>query len=326
MKKIIYFLFSVALFGQPDWYYSIAPSSNTYIGYGQGQSEAKAKEDALNSIASQISTQTENSFKKKTEVNNDSLNKSMQEIRSQKSAAKLSDYKILKQQKIENTFYVAISYENLPSLQKFAKKVIMTLPENEVQNSYIKNTFFAKKLKDIVGKNVAFDLRRKDRLWYVGYGSIMQVLDDEDFSDFFKTIHTKNVDFMTDTGREVLYEGDQFYFKTKSNKDGFISIISVYEDGTVATLVKNIKVKAGELTNIPDKDFESVLEAGLITPRVETYDLYIALWSDEKVSLDMFARADENLIEDERYKNFHELITYLNDKEFSSLKIVTKPR
>jgi len=50
------------------------------------------------------------------------------------------------------------------------------------------------------------------------------------------------------------------------------------------------------------------------------------VYSKNKKYFDNFARADEALLSAERYKNFDERIELLDDMEFVTLKVVTKPR
>ena len=44
------------------------------------------------------------------------------------------------------------------------------------------------------------------------------------------------------------------------------------------------------------------------------------------MKFDSFAYADDELISEEKYKNFDELIEFLDDKIYTTLKVVTKPR
>ncbi len=78
--------------------------------------------------------------------------------------------------------------------------------------------------------------------------------------------------------------------------------------------------------NIPDIDFEMIPQAGLMQENVETYDLYVAIFSKNKINFDQFAYADSELISEEKYKNFDELIEILDDKIYATIKIVTKPK
>ena len=158
--------------------------------------------------------------------------------------------------------------------------------------------------------------------------------------DKAKISHNKQVNQDNDTNKEelglltnkdfksgiILYNEDMFFFKVKSSKAGYLSILTVYEDGTVSTLMRNIHVEAAELTNLPDEDFESIPQAGLMKRGIETYDLYVLLYSKKRIIFDSFAYADEELIDEEKYKNFDELIEFINDKDYATLKVVTKPR
>ena len=110
-----------------------------------------------------------------------------------------------------------------------------------------------------------------------------------------------------------------------SKKQGYITLLTVYENGTVATLIKNISIKKAQTKNIPDEKFESVFEAGLIEEGKETFDLYVAIWSPKKLFFDQFARADEELIDNERYKNFDDLIELMGNSTFATVKVIKKP-
>jgi hypothetical protein len=123
-----------------------------------------------------------------------------------------------------------------------------------------------------------------------------------------------------------LYDGEEFVFKVQSSEDGFITIVSVYEDGTVSTLLKNIPIKKEKPTTFPDDKSESIPVAGILEVGQDTFDMYVALWSSKKENFERFADASEEAIEDEKYKNFGELIEFLQTKRYTTLKVITKPR
>lgn len=184
----------------------------------------------------------------------------------------------------------------------------------------------AKKLKKALKKDINFELVRKDKKWFIKHKNILQILDEKDFARFFSTVDNKTVSINTNKRKNILYNEDKFFFKVKSQKKAYASILTVYEDGTVSTLLKNIPLRNDKLENIPDKDFETIPEAGLMQRGVETYDLYVLILSSKKTHLESFAQADEKLIEEEKYKNFDELIEFIDTKEYATLKVVTKPR
>ena len=330
MLKTLLILLSMTflLVAQPSWYYKLSKSdNNTFIGYGQAGSEKEAKALALQDIAMQLSVKVNGSFSKKTTVHNGKAQNNLSTVNQQKSQADIKGYKLLKLSFDHGVYFIAISYENSSSFEKFVKSIKSKVsPKDEKQNAYIRHTVIAKKLKQALGYHIDFALQRKDAIWYISYKGEHIALDKRDFEKFFKTVNHPKLKLSTSQKNNILFNGDVFHFKLKAKKSGYVSILTVYEDGTVAALVKNIPVKKNRQESIPDKDYESELQAALIKKGVETFDEYVAVLSDKRLLLDSFAAADEELITHERYKNFDTLIDFLDDKIFVTLKVVTKPR
>ena len=331
--KVFLFLMvcGVSLFAEPSWYRQLADNNpSKYIGYGEGQSRAEAVKRALNEISSKISISVSVGSSSSQRNTNGKFEKKSEHISVQKSAAVIKDWTELKQSLESGTYYIAIEYEKIPSLNKFVKKVIARKGDGSfidtTQNSYLKHTPMASKLKKHFKQDINFELFRDNRKWSLKYGDTTQELDNKDFAKFFTSVDNKDLHIALDRNRRFLFDGETFYFKIKSTNAGFISVLTVYEDGTVATLVRNIAVKKNAKENIPDKDFEAIPEAGLIKPGVETYDLYVVIYSNKKIKFDSFAYADSSLINEEKYKNFDELIEILDGQEYTTLKVVTKPK
>ena len=323
------FVLGVALFASPKWYENLTTTKpNSYIGYGSSTKEKEAKRDALSDIASQISLKVVNSFSDDISEIDGKVSSKTYSKTSQDSSATLNDYKLLRSSYLDGRFYVAMEYENITSLDRFVRKLkrLKVNKKSEKQNSYIKKTLMAKSLKKDLLKDIDFKLVRKDKEWFIKYNSILQRLDKKDFAKFFVSISNKDLSINTNKKENILYDGDRFFFKVNSKKSGFVSIFSVYEDGTVSTLIRNIKISKNKTENIPDEEFESIPEAGLMEQGVETYDLYVVVYDRKKLHFDQFAYADDKLIKEEKYKNFDELIEFLDTKDYATLKVVTKPR
>jgi len=330
MKKLILFLLlATCSYATPSWYHNLySKKANTYYGFGSANSESKAKQLALSDIVSQISVHVSSSTSLNMKVVNGKESSLDEFSTQQKSQANLCDYKLLKSEFDNSKYYVALSYENIPSFDKFVYKVkqLKIKPKKVKLNSYLSKTLIARELKKALGYSIDFSLVRKDRKWYIKYANILQVLDKKDFAKFFVSSTCRGLEINTNKRNNILYNGMKFYFKVKSKNSGFVSIISVYEDGTVSTLMRNIAVKKDRLENIPDEDFETIPEASLMKRGLETFDLYVLIYSPKKIRFDSFAYADSELISEEKYKNFDELIEFIDDKQYSTLKVVTKPR
>ena len=325
MKKLLLIIITItSAFATPAWYQQLNDTQeNYYIGYGQARSDKKARDLALDDIASQISTTVDNSLQQSTSVNNDAVQTNIKKRSSHKSYAKLQGYKKLNYTVENGIHYIALSYENIPSLDKFNRKLSkLSRSENEQQNPYLANTPMAKKLI----KKIDFSLLRKDKLWYIHYRDIFQSLDNNDFSKFFASQKSGELSIRTHNNHSVLHDGENFFFKIHSAKSGFITLFTVYEDGTVATLMRNVAVDSHSNINVPNQENSSIFQAGLIAEGKETFDLYIVLFTPQEHYFDNFAQADEALISDERYKNFDELIELFREYPFTTLKVITKPQ
>ena len=311
MKILFLFIFIISnIFAIPSWYYKLSNTKSNYIiGYGSGADEKEAKQNAFNDISSQISVKVDNKIIQNKKIVNGKYSRNNTQIATQQTNATLSGYKTLKLEYHDNQYFIALEYENIPNIQKFKNKLKAENIEVNFDN-YLKT----------------FDLIRLNKKWYIKYKNIQQILDKKDFAKFFVTIPNKNLMLNINKKNNILYDKDEFYFRVKSTKSGFLSILTVYEDGTVSTLIKNIKISKNRVENIPDKDFEGVLEAGLINPKEETYELYIAIISDKKLLFDNFTNANMDLITSEKSKNFDELIKFIKNKEYATLKVITKPR
>ena len=330
MKYFLFLLISAPLFATPSWFYKLkSQNPAVYIGYGVADSGAKAKQDALSDIASQIYVLVNESVHSNVKDDNGHISSYNESETSQKSLATLCDYLLLKSEYEDGAYYVALSYENIPSLDKFLKKVKRLQPTPLVMpkpDTYLNSTLMSTELQRKLGHKIAFKLVRKDKKWYIKHRSVMQVLDKKDFAKFFVSKNNPQVSLHTNKRRDILHDGDKFYFKVKTKEDGYLTLLDVYEDGTVATLIKNVEMKKGKMEKIPDEDFESVPEASLLVQGEETHDLYVAIFSKKRLRLDSFAYADDALISEEKYKNFDALIRFLDKKVYTTLKVVTKPR
>lgn len=65
---------------------------------------------------------------------------------------------------------------------------------------------------------------------------------------------------------------------------------------------------------------------GLVTPGKETRDLYVAIYSKNKIDLSRIQQVGGKVEKDEEHFKFGELLDILGENEFSSVLIRTKPK
>lgn len=325
---LLVFVFTTSLLATPSWFFKLeATKANSYIGYGSGIDITLAKQEALTDISSQISVSVDSTVRQDEKLEDGKFTSTHNFSSLQTSKAILNDYKVLKMEFTEGSYFIAIEYENIPSLDKFVNKVASLAPKEALTlNTYLQHTGVAKKLKKALHRELGFELVRKDSKWFIKHDSVLVALSKREFALFFSSVENKNLSISTNKKRNILYEDDKFYFNVKTTQKGYVSIISVYEDGTVSTLMRNIKCEKNSNQKLPDEEFETIPQAGLMHKGIETFDLYVLVFSKKKLHFESFAYADDELISEEKYKNFDTLIEFLADKEFATLKVVTKPR
>lgn len=317
------------LFATPSWYHNLQNSkANFYFGFGSGQSESEARQNALTDISGQIFTKIDSQTIQNKKSSNGEYKNDIEIKSSQKTNANLSDYSVIKLEYDEGQYFVAVEYENISNISRFAKKIKLLPNEgnNTVQNSFLQNSSLGKSLYGELGREIDFEVVRENKAWSLRYKNASQHIDENDFAKLFSSIPNENLELHTNKKNDILYDGDKFHFQVKSKDDGFVSILTVYEDGTVSSLIKNIAIKKDTQTIVPDEKYSSEPTAGLIETGKETFDMYVVVWSKAKILFDRFVDGATENIEDEKYKNFGELIEFLKDKRYGTLKVVTKPR
>lgn len=334
MKKIVIsLLVSTFLYAQPPWYQhsNEAQMPNHYIGFGEGASEAEAKQNALNDIALQISVKIENELVQNKTNSNEGFEKKIQMKSVQKTSASLSDYKVIKFEQQNDRFYFKIGYENISNIDKLIEKLSKLQSTNQVladakTHKLFQSSSIAKTINERFGCEIELQIERRSGNWFLKSNQISQVLNQDEFVKFLIPVANSALRINTTKKDNVLFDGDEFYYKIESIEDGYASIVSVYEDGTVCTLLKNQQIKKDDQNILPDSKSDSVPVAGLLTPNAETFEIVFVILSQNKLNFDTFADSLVDTTDQDKYKNFGEFAKFLDDKLFSSIKVITKSR
>ncbi len=324
---IFLFISAFSLFGStvPAWFGNLPlPSTHTkLLGYGEEKTLPLAIQNAKADIAGQINTQISSTLTQNNTLKNEIYNHEAIQNQQSTTQATMTDTIILKQEKVEDTWYMAVEFENIPTLQKFIHKLPVNLTD-EPQNSYFAKTELFDELHKALGKSIDTTLVRKDGAWNLRYKDILQPMDDRSFEDLFTSYTDQNLLFTLNKKIPLLYNGEKFSFTLTSTNDGLISLIDVFEDGSVALLSSNLPISKNSPLTVPNLKDKNDFEAATLTEGKDGFDLFVAIYSDKPLNLDRFIIADTNLQTSENAKSFDKLIKFLNGKRFSTLKITTK--
>jgi len=326
MKIIIYLLITLLFVGcntpkpqdYPQWYENrTLHSAVKYeaIGYGQGKTLQEAQAIAKEDIAHTLISRVDSSF---TSVSTDkkSTNKANLKITSKLS---LHNVKTIKQVQLDNIFYVALKYRNLDLAYRI-KTTVTNIECIEDYDSYLSQTPLIKKLTTSIGCEIDFKLDRRNEAWYLTYKEHLFLLSDDEFEELYVSRTNDSFEFISN--KRILTDGDSFYFTLNSKKSGYITLLNIYENGIVTLLQPSIPIKNS--IQVPSRDSENYFEAGLVKEGVNTYDLYVAIYTKKSLDMSRFEYANKDLAESELAYKFDELIDVMHQVEFSSVLLRTK--
>jgi len=326
MIRVIFafLLINSYLFAAPNWFKNREfndSNSQIFFGYGEAQNSADALYQAKLDIAAQLKTRVASSFSKIQK--DDGTNYSNLTVITTEADVKadIVDVEIVKQEKIDNNFYVVLKYENIKAINKFANK----LPKDfvsEAPNNYFSKTLLYKDLKNVIKKDIDIKLARENELWYLQYKNILQVLDKNSFEELFTTINSPYLSTSIISQKPILYDGDTFSFKVKSKEDGYISILEVDEEGSVAVLLNNKKVSKDNTLQYPDVYDKYDLEIATLEENIDSFSVFVVVFSKDYDSfINNFSSVSYSINQSENSKKFNRLIDYLNGKKFTATRV-----
>jgi len=330
MKTILIFLITSLFIGcgnpkpqaYPQWYkHRELQSTVKYevIGYGQGKTIKEAEANAKEDIAQTLISKVHSSFTSETSVYNDTFTNKNEAKLKITSNIHLHNVKAIKKEQLNNIFYVALKYKNLDLAYRI-KTTIGSLQCNKKQyNNYLSRTPLIKELTASIGCKLDFKLDRRNEAWYLKYNEHLFLLSDDEFEELY--VSKINDKFEFTSSKRVLTDGDSFHFALNSKREGYVTLLNVYENGTVTLLQPSILIKNS--IQVPSIDSENYFEAGLVTEGVNTYDLYVAIYTKKQLDMSRFEYANEDLAESEIAYKFDELINLVDTYEYSSILMRT---
>jgi len=312
LTKFLILLIPILSYSSPTWYGSTHTTHlNEIVSYGESEDLNIAKQIAIKDISTTLQVNIKSSTNiNKSSVNNN-YNKSINENIQTKSIATLNGIKFLKQEKIDNIWYVKASYDN-STLNLKVKRNLPKHLKNEKQNDYLKNTTLFTTLNDDIKFKLDYKILRKDNLWQLQYKDMLLVLNQKDFYKLFTNISNRNISIQAN--KKTYKNGDDLFFDIDIENEGFVSILYVQYNGKVGVLLDNYK--ASKSFVYPDHKIEDyfIINNDL---NKSIYEQCIAIYSKEAIDLKRFQYLEDEQL-DELTFQFDSLIKQLHEKQFST--------
>ncbi len=274
----------------PSWYINQNINNESYeiIGYGEGATLDSAKQIAKSDIAKMIQTNISTSISIEKSVKDGEYKSNVSQNINEKTNIALTDLEVVGSRYVDNKYYIAIKYINLP----FAKKVKILIGDNilleKSTNQYLNKTPLMQELKEEFGFYPKVSLSQNNII----INNQTFHLTKKDFVKLFTNIENN---LLSLDMKDNYKDGEYYFIKVKSKKSGYLNIFQVYESSETVLLVSNKKVKASDKTIYPNPKEYDGLEAVVSKGQVNTKDLTIVALCKDKKDFSLFDKVDTTI-------------------------------
>jgi hypothetical protein len=194
---------------------------------------------------------------------------------------------------MDNHWFVAIVYDNLPLFQKIIYSVnIQNL--KKTNHPYLKKTKLFKYLKKSFGFEPKSTIYAQNGQYYISIAHQQFLISGQEFVELFCNGYGENIKIEL---KERVKENEAYFITIKFKKFGFASLFLVAENGTVVNLFKNIELDDAIFTYPNRKEYDG-LKAKIEDGTKQNRDMFVALLCDEKEDIGLFNQVSTKLEED----------------------------
>lgn len=321
--------FSAVLYAMawvPDWYESRSYQNHGSVIYGYGVSDQRqdAIADAKAQIIGTLKTKISSTFISSQSVKDDQAHQKKRRVLNASSSGNLIGAEVIRDEQTDDgKWYVAVKYLNLTLAEK-AEQALKDTNCTGRSNDYMDKTPLVEMLNAKLSCKHAFELTRFHRAWYISSKNFKAPLSKTNFDALFKSVYDKNLDLIPSS--KLLYEDEVFNFIIRSKKAGYVSLLSVYEDGKVGVMLSNASITPKHAILFPKADADVEMVAGLVEAGKPTQDLYVLIYSESKIDMTRFERVTDQLITSEQEFRFSEVIKLLKKGSYTTLLLKTLPK
>ncbi|SFV53112.1 hypothetical protein MNB_SV-14-958 [hydrothermal vent metagenome] len=322
MIKILLFSLIILFTGcstntlSPRWFISqnLQYTPSQIIGYGQAKDENEARQIAKSRIAEFLQVDVDTIFIIDKNTSQNEYSKKIDNQIKISTKVRLHGLRVLKHERVNGMWYVAIIYDNLPL---FLKIIASVNPKNENFNyPYLKQTTLFKSLKNHFGFYPKAKIYAENGQYYIAIDNQQFLISQQEFIELFTNREHKSIEIKF---KERLKHNELYFINTKFKEFGFASLFLVYEKGMVVNLFKNIELVDAKITYPNKKEYDG-LKAVVSNGEKENRDMFVALLCKQKEDVWQFNEMSTK--EEEDSFRFGDLIDLMGKCAFST-KVLT---
>lgn len=325
------------------------------MGYGSGASLPSAKQAALYDIANQIVVNVQGqavrkSYKKSAQVETQFTQKITTQAESILSSVEVA---CSDPNDPSGHIHIALRYDQRPLVDIFASrlkaqqwqaaaKIEWQGPSIITQSHFIHNiekrliTTNVNNSIEAKPQQMLVQLFRKNQQWHLAINNTILPLEKQHYQDLLNWQYlprgSSSVQLHNEKGRKIsthLRDGDDFWLVFNTNKQGYLSIFNIYEDGRVVKMRENIHATETERVKLPEH--QGSFSAGLITEGQSTTDQYLFILTQQPINGLAFAQLGLDVNPSQADNNFHLnlFLGWLDQQELISsnmLEMTISPR
>lgn len=321
MKKIAFCLplASALLLGAPSWYMNTTVKPYELIGYGEGDSVESAAGRAKEDIASQLKTKIDSTISQSTKVKNGKVDsESTQKLRVT-TEAMLSGVEKLKEEREGNTYYAAYKYDIRPFEVRFAAKATKAVCQGKSGSATLEHTKLYKAIAEELGCHPKIKLVRQNGVYTISSQEVALAANAEIERMFFGR---QSQSLSITASKQQPRSGESISLTLKAQKDGFVSLFDVYDDGKVTIVTANAKIKKMQSLKIPDETNKDLELAMSDNDGKNSTDMFVAVLSDSELDLGSFEKMEDGVATDKAHR-LDELFWLMDKHQFATVIIKT---
>jgi hypothetical protein len=308
--------------GKPDWYDKSSSSDGIIRGYGVGEDENQARQDAYKSISEQIEVRVTSQTALIKKFDNDQISTQTREITQLKSTHILKHVETIHLEQVAELYYIGLQQDRRPIKQQLESKLNelgVTAPTFS-GSPVITNSTLMKSLGSESGVKLPVSLQRKEYQWYLAIGELLQPIEDlADVTNWSIKPNSSMTISLVGKDENRLKSGEDFQLSINSQNDiNYLTVFNIYSDGRVVTLLDNKSIST--LTTLyPETGSENQLIASPIMPGQKDRDLYLTIGTKRKIDTTLFSKTTALLETGEESFNLHKFINWLDSQSVVSI-------
>jgi hypothetical protein len=268
---------------EPKWYAerSLIHASYEYIGYGKGTTKEKARVQANVEIAQSIRSHINVVNKENIHVMDEQFHRESVSISEVISDVTLSNIKLKKIQIVGDNVFIAYKYDNSSLAMKIARRLKGTICI-EYDQGFLNSTPLFQTIKSQLGCIPKTEIFYKNDNWNLHVSGEVFIISQAEFELIFSEVDNKNVKL--DLSKSNINVGDLYHINIQPKREGFLSLIQIFNTGEIQLLIDNKDVHANQQIVFPDLNEYDGLYAES-SNKVNSRDLTLSILCSSEINL-----------------------------------------